>query len=675
MHPNPLLQPSAVPVDYPQVTLENAREAFEYALTAHRDGIAQLIQSQHHLPTWDDLVLAVDGLDAQLMGVLIALSPLVYRGEAWLDLVHQSYGRLLGRFDEKLADSQLQALYQQLADSPHGQSLDAHERATLRWYRDAFVLHGAGLDAQAKATLASLQAQMFELAGQFADNLELDPTPVTDPSLLAGLPARVMDELAAQARHAQAPGWLIGTDQTTTQAILDQAAHRGLRETVYRRHHQRGLGSAGRLDNGELLLALADTRDQRARLLGFADHPSLSLKAKSAGSLEEVLSFLHALAERMQPLMIAHRARVARDAAASGLDRLQPWDRRYVQAQARHAANLLSMEHLREHFPLSNVVDALLTLARRLFGLELLRPAAPLSVWQEGVQAFEVWLDHAHVGYLYLDLVQYPGKQPDLVETRYAHNRRVDAEGRFHPAVALVFSDIPQPPEGTEPLLDHVALRKLFHEFGHALHHLLVRTTNHVNSNISSLGADGVEVFSKLLERWVWDAAYLTALSAHYLHGGRLQQAQVAELLESLRLAELDKAAEDLSLALFDLDLHATPHDGRSVRTRLQAARSRCGYWPLEAYEHPAHSFDHLLGYYDAGYYAYVWSDVHAFDLFSRFQAKGLLDRATGKALHVALLEPGAAQPLQEGLRAFLGREPNADAFLSWHGLAPLGQG
>jgi len=50
------------------------------------------------------------------------------------------------------------------------------------------------------------------------------------------------------------------------------------------------------------------------------------------------------------------------------------------------------------------------------------------------------------------------------------------------------------------------------------------------------------------------------------------------------------------------------------------------------------------------------------------------MGRATGKGLHVALLEPGAAQPLHESLRAFLGREPNADALLSWHGLVPLGQ-
>ncbi|WP_459207355.1 M3 family metallopeptidase [Pseudomonas sp. MLB6B] len=670
-HDNPLLQPSEVPVDYPAVTLENAREAFEYALDAHRDGIARLIETQRELPTWDDLVLAIDALDAQLLAVLIGLSPLTYRSQDWVALFQQSYPRLLGRFDEKLASGELLALYQHLADSPSGQGLDAHERAVLHWYRQAFALQGAALDESIRQQVVDLQQQVLQRAMQFDANLQLSGTPVTEAEHLQGLPARVLDELAEKARQAGAEGWLIGTDKATTQGVLERAADRDLREAVYRRHHQRGVGADGQTDNGQLLLQMADLRDRRAKLLGFADHTALSLQSKSAGSLDAVLTFLHDLADRMRPVMLQRRAELQSLADEFGLGTLQPWDRYYVQTLAHRRTALLGMDVLREHLPLSKVVEALCALAERLFGLQLVRPDVAIPVWQDSVQAFEVWLDHAHAGYVYLDAVQYPGKQPDLVETRYVHNRRVDAEGVFHPAVAMVFSDVPAAVDGSEPLLDHLALRKLFHEFGHGLQHLLVRTTNHVNSNVTGLGADGVEVVSKLIERWTWNPAYLVSISSHYQHGGQLQEAQVAALLESLRRAEFDKAVEDLSLALFDLDLHATPHDGRSLEERLRQARDRCGYWPLEDHEHPAHGFDHLLGYYDAGYYAYVWSDVHAFDLFSRFEANGLLDRATGQALQTALLEAGAAQPLREGMRAFLGREANAEAFMAWHGLTP----
>ena len=92
-------------------------------------------------------------------------------------------------------------------------------------------------------------------------------------------------------------------------------------------------------------------------------------------------------------------------------------------------------------------------------------------------------------------------------------------------------------------------------------------------------------------------------------------------------------------------------------------------HWPLADFEHPAHAFDHLVNGYDAGYYAYLWSDVHAFDLFTRFEAAGLLDRATGRALQEALFAPGASRPLREGIEAFLGRPARQLPYLSWHGL------
>ncbi|QXH35788.1 M3 family metallopeptidase [Pseudomonas muyukensis] len=665
---NPLLQPSATPVDYAAVTLANAREAFAHALTAHRDGIARIIAQQRELPTWDDLVLAIDELDAQLNAVLLAASPLAYQGDDWVRLLNESYGQLLSRFDEKLACAQLRDLYQQLAERM-GMNLDAHERATLQWYRDAFVRHGAQLDEAGKGELAQINEKIQELAYMFGENMQLPGTHVSDPALLAGLPVKMREALAAQARLQGKSGWLIGTDVSSTQALLDQAAERSLREAVYRRHHQRGVSSDAQQDNGTHLLNLALQREKKARLLGFADYPALSLRAKSAGNPEQLRRFLNDLAARIKPLMIKRREALQAQAHQHGLGVLQPWDRRYVQTLERQARQLLTLDTFREFFPLPKVIDALVELVRKLFGLKLVADATPatMAVWHPSVRAFEVWLDQALVGYFYLDAEQYPGKQPDLVATRYVRNRRVDAEGRFHPAVVMAFSDVPQ---GSPALLDPTGLLKLFHEFGHAMHHLLVRTTNHVVSGVSNLGADGVEVFSKLFERWAWDADYLAGISAHQDDGRAIEREALQALLTSLRGVALEQTANDLALALFDLDLHATPSDGRSLRQRLDEARERCGFWPLEQYEHPAHAFEHLLSYYDAGYYAYVWSDVQAFDLFTRFQRNGLLDRASGAALQGALLDSGAARPLQEGMRAFLGREPNADAFLAWHGLS-----
>ena len=661
---NPLLQNSRIPVDYPAITIENMKVAFEHVLLAHEQGIERILLDQQALPTWDDMVLAVDELDSQLLAVLYAASPLVDRGEAWAAAIIGFFAKTTERFDQKFTNAALQALYERLANSDIGKQLDAQKRATLRWHLDKFTASGASLAPAGKVRLAELLKQISVAREAFRSNINRPGLSVTDESELSGIPQRIRDELAARAQKAGEPGWLIACEGVTTDAVLKHADNRQLRERVYRAYHTRGVGLGLQQDNRSHLEQLARLLEEKAHLLGFASHLEQSLHVKSAGSAAQVHDFLHDLADHVRPAMLQWRADMQRQAAAKGLGSVQPWDIPYLQASSR---TVLPTEALREYFPLNAVVSALQQLAEKLFGVTLL--ARPLATWDESVQPFEVWQDNALIGFLYLDAVQHAGKQPDSVFTTYIRNRRVDAEGIYQAASVVVYSDVPAALPGSQPLLDHLSLRKLFHEFGHALHHVLVRTTNHVMSNVTELGTDGVELFGKLFERWVWDADYLVAISSHQHDGSQLTRARVDECLRRLRQQGVEETARDLSLALFDLDLHGTPNDGRSLEQRLGDARERCGYWPLADFEHPAHAFDHLVNGYDAGYYAYLWSDVHAFDLFTRFEAQGLLDRATGRALQETLLAPGALRPLREGIEVFLGRQASQLPYLRWHGL------
>ncbi|WP_455888004.1 M3 family metallopeptidase [Pseudomonas rustica] len=662
---NPLLQEGRIPVDYSAITLENMREAFDRALLAHEQGIERIIHDQQAMPTWDDMVLAVDGLDSQLLAVLYAASPLVGREADWANAIIGFYGEVTERFEQKFVNSHLHALYERLASSDIGKQLDAQKRATLRWHLDKFAASGVLLDEAGKVRLAGLQGQIGSACDAFLSNINRPGLSITDETELSGISQRVRDEWAAAAHEAGEQGWIIACDTVATGEVLKHAANRQLRERVYRAFHTRGTSNDPQLDNRSVLQNLAQLRQEKALLLGFPSHLEQSLHVKSAGSVAEVRSFLHDLAGHVRPAMLRWRSQVQRQAADQGLDNPQPWDFEYLQASSRGE---FSTEALREYFPLDAVVSALQQLAQALFGV-VLKPE-PLATWDDSVQPFEVWQDSAFIGFLYLDAVQHAGKPPDSVFTTYIRNRRVDAEGVYQAASVVVFCDVPPALSGRQPLLDHLSLRKLFHEFGHALHHLQVRTTNHVMSNVMELGTDGVELSGKLFERWVWDADYLVTISAHARDGSPLTRRQADKHLQLLRQQGIEEIARHLSLALFDIDLHATPNDGRSFEQRLDEARERCGYWPLADFEHPAHAFDYLVSGYDAGYYTYLWSDVHAFDVFTRFTAEGLLNRATGRALQDALFAPGASRPLREGIEVFLARQSDQSAYLSWHGLA-----
>ena len=77
---------------------------------------------------------------------------------------------------------------------------------------------------------------------------------------------------------------------------------------------------------------------------------------------------------------------------------------------------------------------------------------------------------------------------------------------------------------------------------------------------------------------------------------------------------------------------------------------------------HPEVVLPHIGGGYEAAYYTYLWSQVIAADVLSRFD-KGLLDPVMIKAYRTQILEPGRSLPATELVTRFLGRPFTLDAW------------
>jgi oligopeptidase A len=222
-------------------------------------------------------------------------------------------------------------------------------------------------------------------------------------------------------------------------------------------------------------------------------------------------------------------------------------------------------------------------------------------------------------------------------------------------------------------LLTHREVETLFHELGHLLHHLLTKTELYGQAG-TNVAWDFVELPSQIMENWTWEREALDVFARHHETGERLPDALFERMTRARNFRSAAFMMRQLGFCRVDLDLHRTWDEardgdplsfGRQVLERYSATALPEGFAMLTAF---SHLFADAVGY-AAGYYSYQWAAVLDADAFTRFQAEGLFNPATGAAFREAILAAGDSDDPGALFRSFLGRDPDVTAHLRRSGL------
>ena len=193
--------------------------------------------------------------------------------------------------------------------------------------------------------------------------------------------------------------------------------------------------------------------------------------------------------------------------------------------------------------------------------------------------------------------------------------------------------------------------------------HMTLTMAPYASLSGSNVAQDFVEAPSQMLENWPWDPTVLTQLSGHYSnHAKKLPADVLNRIIEARDFNQGYYYTRQLLLALLDMNFHTAVGAVDTTTVYNQMFTDILGIKAMEG-THYAASFGHLMGGYDAGYYGYLWSEVYAADMFTRFQTGGLLNPFVGEAYRRIILENGNMKDALELLTDFLGRAPNTDAF------------
>ena len=700
---------------------EHAEPALR-ALLAEATAAVDLLEREV-MPTWEGLMDPLHraceplfdawGLVSHLLGVM--------NSDGWRQ-AHDALQPEIVTFGLRVAQSQsLYRAYLALRDADQpGAPLSGPRRRILASTIRSAEQSGVGLTGAARERFNVIQQELAKLATAFSNNL-LDATKaytlwVREPRDMEGLPGAFRASTAQASREAgelqattEKGPWRITLDSAVAAPFLMHCRNRGLREELYRAQVTKA--SSGALDNSAHIERILALRREMANLLGFATYADLSLSRKMAPSVEAVDQFADDLVKAAAAPARHELAELQTFAHSQGFSepQLAPWDAGFWAERLRETRYAYSEEDLRAYFQFPRVLEGMFALVERLFGIRIVAADGEAPVWHPDVRFFRVYQStpvaaadltdvapakgaksvgrgprppvaattcDIPLASFFLDPYSRPatkrgGAWMDSFRTR---DRRPD--GTLQLPMAVLVCNQTVPGEKHPSLMRFEEVTTLFHEFGHALQHMLTTIEDPEASGIHNIEWDAVEISSQFMENWCYERDTIKGLSCHIETGAVLPD----DLFEKICAAKNFRAASALLRQLFfgitDMDLHARyPRpDWPNANAVKCAAANRLLPLPLLPEDRFLCGFSHLFGGgYAAGYYGYKWSEVLSADAFAAFEEAGLHNanalQATGRRYRDTILACGGGTHPMEVFQAFRGRPPTVDALLRHAGL------
>lgn len=585
-------------------SLENFPKDLNILLDKHRKIINTITNSENS--SYEDILKPLQDLDEELGIFFTPLSHLnsVMNSEQTQKAYEESLP-LLSKFNSEMAQNV--KLFDKIKQI---ETISEEAKTVVENEIKALMLSGINLESSKKKRIEEISLRLSELSNTFSQNL-LNATNefelYIDPEGVKGMPKSEIeaarDDKSEKERYRftlQAPSYL---------AYMTYGPDRGHRKTISKAYATRAAENADVIDE---ILAL---RYEKAKLLGFSSYAEYALERRDADSQESVISFLEELAKSALP-QAKEELRELQDFALKidNINDFAGYDVAYYSEKLKKDKFDFDDAMTKPYFEQSRVLQGLLDIVSELFSVEF--RAIDIPNWHDCVKVFDIFEQDNLSGRIYFDLEAREEKRGGAWmndwETHY-----VDCKGVKHIPSAFVVCNFSATSSETPSLLRHDDVVTLFHEMGHAIHHLFGKCTERSVSGINGVAWDVVEFPSQFLENFAFEPSIIKRFGFHY----KTQEPIGEDLIQKIKETKNYQAAlgilRQVEFSLFDFLLHQKLYQGNEVQTLLDTIREQTALLKVPKYNKFQHGFAHIFaGGYAAGYYSYKWAEVLAADAF-----------------------------------------------------------
>ena len=685
MNDNPLLEESPLPYGAPQfdrIRAGHYMPAFKAGIKEAKADIDAIVANPE-APTFENTIealefsgrtlnrvagifyniLEADATD-ELQAIAEELSPLMTEYEMYVSLNAQLFERV-------------KSVYEKRESLP----LDKDQARLLENTYKSFSRNGANLNDEDKAVYSKYMEELSLLTLQFGKNVLASTNAfqmhLTDENDLEGLPDYLRDLGAMTAKERGLEGWVFTLDYPSYSPFMQNSSRPDLRRKMYMAYNTKAVG--GENDNTENVRKIADLRIKVANLLGYETWADYILEENMAHDKATVQEFLAGLmnpsipyakkdVEQVRRYAMEHGFAEAAEKAGLDPEQFMPWDFSYWSEKYKQAEYSLNDEQLKPYFRLENCIDAVFSLASRLYGISF-EERTDIPVYHKDVKVYDVKdTDGKHLALFYADFFPRETKRGGAWMTEFrGQSIRNGVEER--PLVSIV-TNFSKPTESAPSLLTHDELCTFLHEFGHSLHGMFAqgRYTSLCGTNVSR---DFVELPSQIMENWAFEPEYLDSFAKDYRTGEVIPDTLVSRIVKAKNYLSGYYQVRQLDFGTLDMAWHTLetlPEAGTLDFERAALAPSSLMPKPEGTAISP--SFNHIFsGGYSAGYYSYKWAEVLEADAFSLFKEKGIFDRETAASFRENILSKGDSEDPAVLYRNFRGHDPEPSALMEKLGL------
>lgn len=528
-----------------------------------------------------------------------------------------------------------------------------------------FKLGGCGLDSQMKSRLKEINLKLSEISHKFSQNL-LDSTNayemiIDDFEDVKEIPKSDL-ELATFEEEGKTK-YKFTLQMPSYLAYITYGTNRDKREEIYKAYCTRAP------QNGKIINEILALKYERSNILGFDNYAQYSIATKMAHNEKDVVSFLEELGKKGKDKAFQEIEDVKELAIKNdNICDIKSYDLAYYSEKLKKEKYDIDEEYYRPYFEQDSVLEGFFNFLNKIFNIEFKKANA--NAWDEKAKVYDIYENNILIARIYIDLESRKDKKGGAWMNNW-HTHFINSKNEKVLPTAYIVCNFPPSTVDTPSLLRHDDVVTLFHEMGHALHHLLSKVSEPFVSGISGVAWDVVEFPSQFLEYFAYDKDVLKIFAKHHVTGQVLDDEAIDKLIAAKNFQSSLNTVRQVEYALFDFklyqDLYKTEEE---VQRLLDSVRDDFSVVRPPEYNKFQNSFSHIFaGGYSAGYYSYKWAEVLSADAFYLFLDSNVFNQELALKYKELILGKGGSVDMDRLFYELANRNPSVDSLLKIDGI------